>query len=381
MRQSLAYKNITKKCFGIKIKIKAVYAMHLIDALGFSLIGIFIPVFILSQGYEFQDIIYFYIVHNIFLLATVVIAIIAGKRIGLQLLLVARLPFLFLYFLALLSWESLQFSYFLIAILSGIQAALYWMPFNIIFTRESKPKDMGKFVSRLIAYPQIVGIVGPLIGAVLIKFFGFRFLFAFAFLIIIFSVLPIFQIDIKKVKYDLNFKKGLKLFRKYKKYMIAELFDNFGGETEGIIWPVFVFLTLGSIMSIGFIGALVSVGSIIFTLLVGKWIDKGDYKFYMKIGALSLLAVWLVRFIADNSLAYYLTTVVSGFCLSLLVVPYVAKMTKIAKKEVVDEFIIFREFFFFLGRMILFMTALVLLGNIKYLFPLAGLAYLYFLFL
>ena len=364
-----------------KNKIKAVYTMLIIDTFGFSLIGIFIPIFILSQGYEFQNIIYFYIVHNIFLLATMVIAIVAGKRIGLKRLLIARLPFLFLYFLALLSWEFLQFSYFFIAILSGVQAALYWMPLNIIFTRESKPKDMGKFVSKLIAYPQIVGIIGPLIGAVLIKFFSFKVLFSFAFLVIIFSVLPILQIDIKKVKYDLDFKKGLKLFRKYKKYMIAELFDNFGGETEGIIWPVFIFLTLGSIMSIGFIGALIPVGSIIFTLLVGKWIDKGDHGFYMKIGALSLLAIWLVRFIADSSLIYYLTTVVSGFCLSLLVVPYMAKMTKIAKKETVDEFIIFREFFFFIGRMILFMTALVLLGNIKYLFPLAGLAYLYFLFL
>lgn len=361
--------------------ISAVYTCASIDALGFSLIGIFVPVFILSRGFSLEDIIYYFIVHNIFLLASMIFGIMISKKTGLQVMLVARLPFLFLYFLALLTWETFGFSYFLIAILSGIQAALFWTPLNIIFIRESRPRHMGKFVSKLQAYPQIAGILGPLIGAGLIKFFGFQILFGIAFLVIIFSVLPILKVDIKKVRFDLDWKKSVKLFRKYKKWMIAELFDNFGGETEGIIWPVFIFLTSASVISVGFIGALIPVGSVIFALLVGKWVDKGDYKFYMKMGALSLLIVWLIRFIADSTMVYYATTVVAGFCLSLLIIPFSSKMTKIAKREVAEEFIIFREIFFFVGRMILFLTALALLGNIKMLFPLAGLTYLYFLFL
>lgn len=361
--------------------IKAVYTMASIDALGFSLIGIFVPIYILSQGFGLQDIIYFFIVHNIFLLISIIFSVVIGKKVGLRFILVARLPFLFLYFSTLLTWETFHFSFFWIAIFSGVQSALFWAPLNIIFARESKPKHIGKYVSKMMAYPQIAGIAGPLFGILVIKFFGFKTLFGLAFLIIIFSVLPILRVDIKKIKYDLSFKKGMKLFRKYKKFMIAELFDNFGGEAEGIIWPVFIFMTSASIVSVGMIGALIPVGSVFFTLLIGRWIDKGDYKFFMKIGALFLFVIWLVRYVSDSSLVYYLTTVVSGFCLSLLLVPFSAKMTKIAKKEVVDEFIIFREIFFFAGRMVLFGVALLLLGNIKLLFPLAGLAYLYFIFL
>lgn len=352
-----------------------------INSLAASLVGIFVPIFILSQGYDLKDVIYFFIVWNIVLLAVIIIAAMIGKKIGLQAVLILRLPFLFLYFLSLLTWETFQFSYFLIAFFGGAQSALYWMPLNIIFARESKPKDMGKLVSKLIAYPQIAGLIGPLVGAIMIKQFSFNFLFTIAFLVAIFSVTPILGVEIKKVKYDLNFKKGLKLFRKYKKYMLAEIFDNFSGEAEGIIWPVFIFLTSASVISVGLIGAFIPIGSIIFTLLIGRWVDKRDYRFFMRTGALSLLVVWLLRFMFNDPWIYYLTTVLAGFCISLVIVPYTAKMTKLAKQEVVDEFIVFREIFFFIGRIILFLIALLLISNIKLLFPLAGLAYLYFLFL
>lgn len=359
---------------------KAIYLMNSIDALGFSLVGIFIPIFIINQGYGLADVVYYFIVHNIFLIFAITTGIIIGKRTGLQFLLIARLPFLFLYFLALLSWNN-NFSYLWIAILSGMQAAFYWLPLNIIFTRESKPKNMGKFISRLIAYPQVVAFLGPLTGAFIIKISGFRTLFLLAFIVIAASVLPILKTSIKKVKYNLDFKKGIKLFKKYKKYMIAEIFDNIGGESEGIIWPVFIFLTSMSVVSVGFIGALMPVGSILFTLLLGKLADKGGYRFYMKIGAISLLTIWLLRFVFTNPIVYYISTALSGFCILFLVVPFNAQMAIFAKREVVDEFIVFREYFFFIGRMILFALVLVLLGNIKLLFPIAGLAYLYFLFL
>lgn len=186
-----------------------------------------------------------------------------------------------------------------------------------------------------------------------------------------------------KASFKFKFSQGVKLFKKYPKYFFAEIFDNMGEEVEAIIWPIFIYLSLIKIESVGIAGALLSLGSAVFTLFIGKLSDKYNKKRIIKAGAVLLLIVWILRYYADGEIVFYTLSILSGFFLVLLLVPFTSLIYGIAKKDedTTDEFFVFREIPVAIGRIVILSIALLVVNNIEITFLAAGVAYLYFLFL
>lgn len=361
--------------------LNAIYLMQAIDGLAFSISGIFIPVLMFSYGYSFRDIIFYFIFHNIVLLVATFVIAYAASFVGLKKTLLLRYPFLFFYLFFLIYLPELNLHIFWLALASGIQAACYYTSLNILFARHTSSSEMGTSLARLSAIPQTIGLAGPMIGAVVSELFGFKALFAATFVMSLFSLLPLLFAPSLRSHYDFRPMRGFNFFRKHPKLILSEIFDNIGGETEGVIWPIFVFLTLRDIISVGIVGTLAGVGSIIFTLLVGKLADQKGERPLMRIAVPFIMATWLLRFYLPTGWVVYITTLLSGFFITLLILPYTRLTFNKAKKETNEDFYIVKEVPTVIGRLILFSIALILIDNIKLIFPIAGLSYLYFLFL
>jgi MFS family permease len=363
--------------------LRAIYIMNSVQAFGSSLIGIFVPIYLLNLGYPLTQIFFFFILQYIIVVIASFLAAHFSNRYGLEKTLSFRFPFLFIFLVMLLLLENYNIPLWLIALIGGLETSLYFTPLHILFARNVEAKKVGESLGRYFAIPKLLGVVGPIIGGVIAYFFGFKFLFLLAIIIFLLSIIPYLNVKQTKTNFIFNVFDIVKLYKKYPKYFWAEVIDNIGEEVDGIIWPIFIFLFVGSVVSVGTVGTLVGLGSFAFTLFIGKAADKYDKKYILKCAAVSFFLIWLFRYFISNEFLFYFSTLISGFTMTMFVIPFTALIYNTAKennKNKVEEFIVFREIPVAIGRIIIFSLALLFVYNIKLLFPVASLAYLYFLF-
>lgn len=335
----------------------------------------------LESGYVFRDVIIFFIIQNLILLIGCFAAGYIASGLGFKKTMMIRYPFLFFYLLFLMNLPELDLNIFWLAVAAGLQAAFYWTPVNVLFARHASAKKMGEALGKLSALPQIAGLAGPFLGGIIALYLGFKALFLATFVISVFSFLPLLFAPALKEQYQFQPKKGLLFFKKHPKLIFSEIFDNIGGETEGIIWPIFVYFSIKNIVSVGALGTLAALGSAIFTLALGKMLDKKGYKIFIRSAVFLIIANWTIRYFFPCGWIIYLSTLFSGFFITLLILPYTQLVFKKAKADMNEDFFIMKEVPTVIGRLLIFALALLFADNIQALFPLVGLSYLYFLFL
>ncbi|MEI7498538.1 MAG: MFS transporter [Candidatus Falkowbacteria bacterium] len=357
----------------------AIYTMHAVDGMAGSLIGIFIPIYFLSLGYSVAQIFIFFIINNLLILLFFFVAGWVAQRFGLLQTLVMRLIFLLINLVLLYYLKNQPSFFYFISALSAIELALYWFPLHVVFAKSSELDTMGKHVGSLFALPSLVGLFIPLIGAGITAWLGFSALFLFAGIIYLISIIPVIFMAKIPIVVNINFDRILTYLRNYKKYFVAEFFQGISSEVEGYILPIFLFLTFNDILTIGFIGTFLSLGSAIFTLFIGKLSDKIDRKQMLRAGALAMILIWVGRYFSINQISFFMLSIASGFLGALISVPFNSIFYINAKKSDVEDFVIFREIPISLGRVVLYSTGLLLVSQVKITFLFSMAAYLFML--
>ncbi len=353
--------------------------MHSIYGLAGSLIGIFIPIYLLHLNYSLKEVIFFYLISSVALIFFLFFASWLSTRVGLKKIIISNFPFLFLYIamLYLLS-RGIAIPLSLLATINGLQTALYWFPLHILFIKHSEAESMGRSVAKFFAWPQIAGMFGPLIGSGIIILTGFQSLILVGGFIYILAIIPIIRLPEIPIKIDFSFRNFLSLFRRNLKYFFVEIIENMREDAEGIIWPIFVFLSFHHILSVGIIGLLASLGGIVFTLFVGKYTDRVNKKMLMKISAAVIIVAWLIRFYFPNEIFFYISTLIVGFSGILLTIPFTTIIYNLAKGNNIEEFIVFREIPVTLGRVVIYSMGLFFVSEINYLFLLLAFSGIFF---
>lgn len=364
-----------------KSRLNKLYLAHSIQGFAFSLVGIFIPIYLLTLKYSLSQVLIFYIIHYAFLLFFAFFAMRIISRIGPWRAIVLSFPFLFAHLVLLYLLKSIAIPLGVIAFFGGLYSAFYWIPLHLMFVRQVKEEEIGSSTGKLFAFPQLASILAPLLGGFIAAIFGFKILIGIAFLIFSVSFAVYLGSESRGDCFTFRMSEGKKFIKKYPKLFFAEIFDNMGEETEAIIWPIFIYLNLLNLSSVGLVGALLSLGSAVFTLFIGRITDKYRKKQIIKIGVFILLFVWMLRYFANSEIMFYILTVLIGFFTMFFLVPFTSLVYGIAKKDARDEFFVFREVPVAIGRIVILSLALLFVGNIKTMFLFAGVAYLYFLFL
>ncbi|RLJ06970.1 MAG: hypothetical protein DRP12_03130, partial [Candidatus Aenigmatarchaeota archaeon] len=244
------------------------------------------------------------------------------------------------------------------------------------FTRSSHRDHLGLEVSKLYSFPTLLSIFAPLLGAGITLTFGFPALFLTAILLLLFSLIPLFYTPERRSHVNFKIKEGFDIFRKNPKFFLATGLNYIANTGENILWPVFVFLLLQSVFSIGMIGTLFALGSVGFALLIGRLSDRVQRSGLVKIGSFLLIFIWLLRFFVQQDIPAYILTLMAGFFMILISIPFMSITYQEAKSTNIDEFIVYREISVALGR--LFILSLALVFPLTYLFPIISLALVLF---
>ncbi len=281
------------------------------------------------------------------------------------------------YYLAifLLKEDNFLFLLPLVIFLISFWRFLYWVPYNIDFSKFTNIKDRGKEIGFIEAMLSLIGIITPIIAGFIIINFGFNFLFLIGCLIFFFSFFPLIKLPKTREKFTWSRKEIIKkVFLKRNRKLVLFFFLD-GAETVlGVfVWPVFVYeLLQGNYLEIGFISSLVVLFTIVLQLTAGKLVDKNKNK-VIKTGGLFYALGWFLKVFTLTSLHVFVFDAFHQFMKVFYRIPLDALVfeTAFKQKHLIDEFNVFRQVCLFLGRlsMVILITILSLfISSINWIF-------------
>ncbi|MBS3162424.1 MFS transporter [Candidatus Woesearchaeota archaeon] len=352
------------------------YFLLMFRALGFSMIGIFLPLFLyVEKGYAFDQVVWFYTIMSLAFIVSCLMALKIVSKFGIKHSIILSYFILIPSFIMLFFIDSMNNYYWLIGFFQGLSFGLFWIAFHVDAALHIKRKSSGK-ASGLISFSSVIGaVIGPIFGAFVIYFWGFNLLFIIALCLFIVSFLPLFLSNDVYIKTDFHFKQMFN--REHYKYFFGYFAQGVRYTVSGIFWPIFAFLILQSYVSLGFLTTLGTLIVGIFGYYIGKKSDhfrKGKLikMFAMINGVFSVVRIfaWSVLSVFGFGLAEHITS--AG-----VDVPLLAKTYSRAKREEIAGFVFFREFMLRMGE--LFALIIVLFIGLKWSLVLGGFSNLLFL--
>ncbi len=361
-----------------------IYRHLTIQSFAVSLIYIFIPVYLLSIGFELVQVFMFLLVEwTVFGLFAPVYAKII-HRAGLKEVILARIPmFILLLVLLVLLRTSpfLQEFYYVIAALSGFSGSLYTLSLTSLFAKSMGNGNHGEKTGKFIALPKITSVLGPLAGGIITTYFGFAALFIFTAFLLVLSFIPISLIR-KNIDHP-AFK-----FRIFKKFRtnIREflLLMSYGIRSMAlfIILPIAIYLSSGSILSLGFIVSILYLIGALFTVYLGKLTDRHGARAVIRPGILITALFFLaLGCLLEHDIFIYLS-IFSGIIGIVMDIPYESHLYELSRKSRSPlEFLAFKEFSLAFGRLLLFGLLVFVQSNLDLAFYLgAASSAVFFLF-
>ncbi len=359
-----------------------VVAMNTLSGVGVGLVGIFIPIYLLELGFSLHTVIAWLLVHHLSLLAGAFLVVFVSNHIGLVRCWYIRIGLVALVFSGLLLLSTQPGLLFAVAFMSGLEAAFFWIPYNIFTVRKTSESTTGSSLAFMSNVGSAVGIFVPGAAAFLIVLFGYPTLFSVAFLCIVLSIVPVLALRKEKTEFRFNWSAIKDIVRSNKRFIIPEIFDNLG-QDAGVIWSLFIFLTALTILDIGALGVITGIIGMIVTYCVGLHIDTGNKKTIMRVGAIATTLMWVVSYgvavFAPTPILLYAVTALRGVALGIFVSAYSAIMFNRARSSDA-QFLVLREIPTILGRVVVFVLAIFFasIGQFELTFLVVAVLSLYF---
>ena len=214
----------------------------------------------------------------------------------------------------------------LLTLLAGLAAlydTLFWISHIYIFIEANRDHlDTGSAVGALEGIRKFASILGPAIGAFILITAGKAPLTIISIIIFSLSIVPLFKMkhvrDIPAGK-RLNFKDFFSSIKEKRNYLSAALL-GVHIEAEDTIWPLFIFLTVGTLEAVAAVPTLVAITTIVFSFFIGKLTNKHASKMII-LGSIFITLSWILRIIFHDTFLYYATVFLVGFFYLLISLP------------------------------------------------------------
>lgn len=275
-----------------------------------NLLALFSPLYVLqivqNRGFSLNlavlSVIFYILLIYLTKLLTLPLAENTAFRLGFRrVLILSSLPFaLFLAFLFLSQKNPLFL--ILVSVFWGIHAALFWFGYHGLFVKFGDEEHFGRQTGISQALAVLAGVLTPVLGGLIVFKFSFHALFFLAGLIFLLAILMIVVSSEIKPRHDARLRVIWQLFRTHKKVVVAYL--GHGGEAAvyGTIWPVFLFLLLGEILTFAEVVSASVLVAAVLAYLFGIWVDRVGWKQILGIGGVVGAGSWLARIVARTPL-------------------------------------------------------------------------------
>jgi len=304
-------------------ELSEIYLSFMIRSFCISLISIFMPVFFYQMGFPLKSIFGYFVLNTALITLGVPIATKLVGKIGFKRSMLLSAPFQIVMLILLQMVKTTSFPIYFIAIFQSINTLLYWPAYEMDFAKSSDKKNRSSefAVMKIIAF--MMTALAPIMGAVIIHFFSYNVLFiAVAFMLLV-APLPLFMSKEMHEPFNVRIKDVFKEMR-FKRYP-AFFSEGILYMAEVIIWPLFIFITLKSIISVGVINTIMIFLMSIITIVIGRVSDNGHKKRLMRVGSFVHSLSWFLRTLIQTISYFAAISAFSGVTYMMVHIPYSAR--------------------------------------------------------
>jgi len=290
------------------------------------------------------------------------------SRLGMKKMMVFAVFFSTSSIVARYMWDSDPTFYLVIFFVAfALFKMLYWVPYHVEFTAFTDKEMRGKQMALLGNVSKIFTAVLPLVGGFILTVSNYNTLFLTSAIVISLSVIPLFYIKETKEEYEWSTTHLIReFFDKANRPIVLSEFGNGIQDAVGsVIWPVFIFILLkGDYFSVGLVSSLTIVVLMILSLVIGSFIDKLGRKKVLKIGSILYTTGWLFKIFVETSFGIFLVDTYHSFGRVINKLPFDATAYDHAEENerFVDEFTVLKEISLILGKMVMFVMSIFIIG-------------------
>lgn len=325
-----------------------------------SMIGIFIPIFIVSEGMPLSYAALFLVsaglIRILFSYHVAKLSSLLGFKHGLAFSYLFLIPALVVIQLFDLSMSLILFS----GLLYNLGESLHGISLKSEFALDSSESERDKDSGRMISFPSISRIIAPFLGGTIFAVIGFRELLTISVSVLIISIIPLFLKSDNKGVVDLKI--GEVFDKKY--LQVLPLFVIRGiQEIVGVaVYALFIFYLVGGTADAGGARALESLGFTITGLAAGYLAHKYGRNRLVLIGTMGAATLHILRGFITQPLEAFMLSTFAGIFFQLYHIPVYSKFADLAEKqENTMEFYTIRSIFVGVGKLasiIVLVTAL-----------------------
>lgn len=273
-------------------------------------------------------------------------------------------------YLLSLGFSQILFLLSLAAVGLAVNNIFYWSPFHVDFARLTSQDKRGEQISRFYALHQIISFISPIISGYIIAFYGFSSVFLFATLLQLFSLIPLWYLPNRIVKFEFGyFETFRKLFDKKYRHMIFAMAANGAENLVGVIvWPIFLFIIFdGAYLDLGVFASVIIIISIMLELLIGKKTDSQSKSKLIHFGTEIYSLGWLAKAFVSTVIGVFAAAAFHSFGSILLRTPLAAVIYEQAADSghYIDEYTILREIGLNLGRVLMVFLLILLMSRLS----------------
>lgn len=330
--------------------INQIYIYELLKNFSLSLVGVFIPIFIVSEGFSIYHALLFIVLSGV---TGIVFSYPISKlisRIGFKHGLILSYFFVVPGLVAIRTFELSILVISASSIAYNIGRTFHNICLNSEFAVDSDEETRGKDSGRMLSLPNISRVVAPFLGGIVFASLGFDTLLIIAIGVLILSILPLLASKDHRDPMDYSF---LSILRK-EHFKTVPLFIIRGIQavTAVSIYGLFIYYVVGGALEVGWARALDSLGFVVTGLFTGRFIHRYSERTAVILGTIGAGSVHLLRSLVTLPVEAFAVSFLGGIFFQIYHVPIYKKFADTAEKEDVLEFYALRKIFVSIGNIL-----------------------------
>ncbi|MBT4334510.1 MFS transporter [archaeon] len=294
----------------LRTELNSIFTSLALRLFAFSLITVFIPIYLIKLGYSIQTVFLFFMVASAAHALTAYPAAKLAAKFGYKHLMVLSTPFSILFYLMLHSLEKITaagITVLIIPIIGGISFCLYWVGYHADFAKSTKNKSAGKAIGSAKIVGSLAVALGPITGAYLLTKTDFATVFLISIMILVLSMIPLLLRKDKHEKINLSIIEGIKKSKFKRKDTIASAGYGIELAIASVVWPVYIFYNIldQKFTTLGLLYTISLLFSILVTYIVSRKIDKKINLFYRASIIINTI-IWSIKIFLKSTIGVFI---------------------------------------------------------------------------
>lgn len=372
-------------------QVRELYSATIILNFAIAMVSIFEPVFLFTLFIKKYDlsttlsfILLFYLAVYLAYLFCVPLGAKFARKFGYEISIAIGCVFTALFYFCLFASSQYIGLIFIAIILYVLWKMFYWPAYHGDFAKYSVDGEQGREIGNLTILEALVYVAGPVVGGLILQFYGFKALFIVAAIVMILSNIPMLLTKEKLSPQPFDYWGAFRrLFARENRRKFMSLL-GFGEEfVVLIIWPIFMFVIIKDYLDLGVITAVSTLVTLLIYLYIGKLTDKKGHGVLLRVGEVAYFFVWMLRSVASSVGGILLLDTTSRLSKQAIAVPLTATTYERAQDNSIMDEVTFFEMSLVVGKIIAMVLCLVLVALFtpawSAMFILAGVMSLFYL--